>query len=179
MLSLLFLLLCITFTFRAHYRSTHGEISVGWWLDVGPDGFGVGRQLPAGRRAGRTASVVAAAAATQKVQQLRHRGQAQQQQHQKVQCRNWRLTSRCGISTRANYIVAYAIYNTSYNFKIMVKNVFSLSLDDTAFVFWRCDSQNEHSIIKSNLWKIDPENLLRIRYTYREWERKFRESVNG
>lgn len=113
-------LLCITFAFRAHYRSTHGEISVGWWLDVGPDGFGVGRQLSVGRRAGRTATVVAAAAATQKVQQLRHRGQAQQQQHQKIQCRNWRLTSRCGISsTRAKcIIVTYEILNnTSYDLK--------------------------------------------------------------
>jgi len=44
--------------------------------------------LSAGRGAGRTASVVAAAAATKKVQQLCHRGQAQQQQHQEVQCRN-------------------------------------------------------------------------------------------
>lgn len=97
-LPLLLFLLCITFAFRVHRRSTHGEISVGWWLDVGSDGLGVGRQLSAGRGAGRTTSVVAAAAATQKVQQLCHRGQAQQQQHQEVQCRNWRLTSRCGIS---------------------------------------------------------------------------------
>lgn len=84
----MFFLLCITFAFRAHRRSTHGEISIGRRLDVGPDGLGVGRQLSAGRGAGRTATVVAAAAATQKVQQLRHRGQAQQQQHQEVQCRN-------------------------------------------------------------------------------------------
>lgn len=76
-------------------RSTHGQVSVGRRLDVGPDGLGVRRQLSAaGRGAGRAAAVVAAAAAAQTVQQLRHRGQAQQQQHQEVQYRNGRLTSR-------------------------------------------------------------------------------------